>query len=104
MDLANCQHPRQQRRSIGALLLLLIVVSAPAVGGDVNIKKLYNDDWIKMKSDNFEVLSNAGKKQTVLVIEDLENFNFFISKLLGYTQTSLAIKIPVILAKNRSSF
>lgn len=103
MDIVQNQY-FQQRRSITAILLLLFMFSLPAVGGEVKVKKLYNDDWISIESDNFDVLSNASKKQTILMIEDLENFNFFVSKLLGYKQKTLARKVPVILAKGRSSF
>lgn len=105
MSLSQHLQARQQFGSTGiALLMLISLFSLPAIGSEVNIKRLYKDDWIRMKSDNFDVFSNASKKQTVLMIEDIENFSFFVSTILGFKQEKLARKIPIILAKNQSSF
>jgi hypothetical protein len=104
MDLDNNSSIRRLYRTAFLVGVLLLHAVHPAIGSEVRVNKLHKDDWERMTSENFDVLSNASEKQTVLMIEELENFNFFLSKLLGYENQSLAHKVPVVLTKNRSSF
>lgn len=86
------------------LFFLLPFICLPVFAGEVNVKKLNSRDWITMESTNFRVFSDGNEKTAVLMLEELENFNYFMALLMGYERRILERKIPVILAKNRSSF
>jgi tetratricopeptide (TPR) repeat protein len=83
------------------LILLLPVIY---VAGEINVKELNKANWINVESANFNVLTNANEKSAVEIIQELENFKYFLALSLGYEQKNLTEKVPVIAAKNKSSF
>jgi tetratricopeptide (TPR) repeat protein len=83
------------------LILLLPMI---CVAGEVDVKKLNKADWTNIESANFNVLTNANEKSAVEIIQELENFKYFLALSLGYEQKNLTEKVPVIAAKNKSSF
>ena len=86
------------------LLIMSGLISCCSFGAKVNVNKLDSQNWIKMESQHFSVLSNASVSNTEKMIVELEDFCFFLSKLLGYTQRDALSKVPVILANSKSSF
>lgn len=92
-----------KRRCFFALLIAL-ASTAPVFGDQVDVDKLAGEKWISVRSENFDVLANSSRRQTVAVVEDLENFSFFVSRLLGYKQKPMAQRVPIVLAKSKSTF
>lgn len=86
------------------MIVVFLTFSTLGFAGEVNVKKLGKAKWKRVESTNFSVLSDASSKQIVLMLEELEGFNYFMSQVLGYQQKALEQKVPVILSKNSSSF
>ena len=92
------------RTLIHIIALLCLLFCHASLGGEVNVKHLYKQKWIQMESDNFSVLSNANASKTAKMLQELEDFNYFVPMLLGFKQrNAFSQKFPVILAKNKDS-
>ena len=85
-------------------VLALGFIALNGYAADVAIKKLYKSKWLQLETENFIVLTDAKEKQAKDMALELEHFRHFTAFLLGYEQHPLNQKVPVILAKNRSSF
>jgi len=71
---------------------------------EVNVKKLYNQKWITFESEHFRIITNAKEAKAVDMLQDLEDFNYFITQILGFEQNKLDSKLEIISAKNKSTF
>ncbi|WP_162926261.1 hypothetical protein [Teredinibacter purpureus] len=91
-------------RMVFACVMLLVWSFSPTAMADVQVKKLMKQKWIGVESERFSVMSNASPKKAGEMLDELENFNYFMTDVLGFKQNNLEKKIPVILAKNKSSF
>src|SRR5262245_9348628 len=78
--------------SVFALLLALVSL-APAVAA--------KDNWISLRSKNFNVVSNANEGDTRQLLLKLEQFRFVFSKLVN---TQNATPITVVVFKNDGSY
>jgi tetratricopeptide (TPR) repeat protein len=85
-------------------ILLILLLPIVCAAEEVDVKKLTKADWINIESANFNVLTNASEKDAVEIVQELENFKYFLSLSLGFEQKNLSEKVPVIAAKNKSSF
>ncbi len=87
-----------------AITLVLMLAGMHAAAGDVGVKKLHGTTWIQLETENFSLITDAGEKQASQMAEELERFRYFMAMLLGYEQYPLNNKVPIVLAKNKSSF
>lgn len=61
-----------------AMLCLLTNIAVAA-----NFKKIAKDDWIKLSSKNFEIITDLDETKGRLYIQDLENFRAFTIGVMG---------------------
>lgn len=87
---------------IGILSLASLCFSSHA--GEVDIKKLHKTQWRSLDTANFSIITDATEKKALAMAEDLEQFYLFVSVSLGYDQSPLANRVPVILAKRTATF
>ena len=85
------------------MVLFLLCIGSVSWAGSVNINKLNKKDWLQYETENFKVITDASPKAAVEMISDLENFNYFLARLMGLKQESMKSKIPVVLAKSEST-
>jgi hypothetical protein len=85
-------------------LALLLSISLNAFCGAVDVKRLHKAKWVEVSSDNFTVITDAKEKDAYTMAVELEKFRYFMAFLLKYKQHELSIKIPVILARNKTTF
>src|SRR5215470_19241139 len=76
------------------LWLILLCGAVPAAA---------RDNWINLRTNNFNIVSNADEKDTRRLALKLEQFRYVISKLFN-TQTVSPVPITVIAFKSDSSF
>lgn len=88
-----------------AYCVICFAMAAPfnSLAGEVGIKKLNKSKWIQLETENFIVITDEKEKQAKEMAFELEHFRYFMAFLLGYEQ-HYTTKVPVILAKNKSSF
>ena len=89
---------------ITIIIAFLFFQVAAVTADNVNVKKLMNRNWVQVESEHFSALSEAGDKKTIAMLQELEDFNYFMSDHLGYQQKPLEHKVPVILAKSGGTF
>lgn len=77
------------------LALALFALSASPV--------LAKDNWINLRTRNFNIVSNADEKETRELALKLEQFRFVFSKLYN-TRADSAVPVTVVVFKNDSSF
>lgn len=82
-----------------AVFGVCVLIAVTAVAGEVNVKKLNKLDWLKLETDNFIAVTDAGERQASEMVEELERFRHFMALLLGYKQKRLTGKVPVVLAR-----
>jgi hypothetical protein len=92
------------QKNILSLIWVIALLPVMCLAGEVNVKKLYKENWINIETRNFFILTNTKEKKAVEMAEELEHFGSFIALLLGYEESQFAERVPVILAKNGSSF
>jgi len=71
---------------------------------EVNVDLLNKQTWVQYTSANFTLISDAGDKKVKKMIEELEQFRYFVTNIMEFDQTSLEEKIPVILAKSKKTY
>ena len=95
---------RVSRLAYGFILLCALCVMPQCFADAVNVKKLLKRQWIQMESQHFSAVSDANQQKTTEMLHELEKFNYFIGQHLGYSQKKLNRKLPIILAKNKTTF
>lgn len=99
-----------QRKTIAFLSVLFVVFSAmltfsvAAGANDFDLNELSKGDWIKIESDNFLVVSAHGKNRSTAIVQDLEEYHYFLKHHLGLSQKPLTNKITVIITKEHDDF
>jgi len=91
-------------RRIFCIIWLVALLPGICAAGEVKVKKLNKQDWINIETGSFNLLTNAKEKKALEIVQELENFKYFLAGLLGYEQRDLPEKVPVVVAKNRSTF
>lgn len=86
------------------IIWLIVLLPATCLAGKINVKKLDMQDWINIETANFNVLTNAKENRALEIVQELENFKYFLAISLGYEQHDLSEKVPVVVAKNRKTF
>ena len=79
-----------------AVLALLLLLSASSASAKEN--------WLKLKSKNFVVVSNAGESDTRKLAVKLEGFRHALSLLFPNSQIETPLTTTVLLFKSQSSF
>ena len=91
-------------KKIISMIGLIAFLPVVCIAGEVNVKRLNNENWTHIETMNFNVLTNAKEKKALEIVRELEDFNYFLAFSLGYEQRALAEKVPVIVAKNKGLF
>ncbi|WGO99618.1 hypothetical protein QFX18_06015 [Saccharophagus degradans] len=78
-----------------ALLILFIspLFISPLCLAKIELEKLVKDDWIEVKTDNFTVVTDMKAKKARKLVNDLEQFRYFITVTLG---KELASDTPLV--------
>ncbi len=87
---------RVRKFSLFLLPILLIWLAAPAVQA--------KDNWISVRTQNFQLVSNAGEKDVRQVATRLEQFREVFTKLFSGAKFSSPVPTTVILFKSASSY
>jgi tetratricopeptide (TPR) repeat protein len=91
-------------RKVLFVMLSVVFLSSVCIAGEVNVKKIAKSDWINIETATFNVLTNAKETKAMAIVEELEDFKYFLAGSLGYEQRDLSEKIPVVVAKNAKTF
>src|SRR6267154_4169491 len=92
----NC--PRMRIRTIAIALALL----APALTSHSNV--LAKDNWTSVRSQNFQLVGNAGEKDIRLVANRLEQFRTVFALLFPALKLNSPVPTTVIVFKSDSSY
>src|SRR4051794_6202066 len=92
--------PKPSRRTISppallAAILLLALISTPASA---------KDNWIRIQSKNFILISNSGEPELRKIAIHLEQFREAISRLLSQTKINSSVPTTVVVFKSDSSY
>lgn len=85
------------------MIVVMIFGTSATHAGEVNVKKLLNQNWIRMESDQFSIISDAKEAQVTAMLQELQNFSYFMTEILGFEQKRLTKKIEVVAARNSST-
>jgi tetratricopeptide (TPR) repeat protein len=91
-------------KHIVSILCVILFLPVICLAGEVNVKALDKAGWINIETANFSVLTNADEKKAEEIVQELEDFQYFLALSLGYKQQNLSEKVPVIVAKNKGTF
>lgn len=91
-------------KKICCIIGFIVLLPAICLAGEINVKKLNKQDWINIETPNFSVLTNAEEKRTLGIVQELENFKYFLAGALGYQQQDLSEKVPVVVARDKKTF
>ncbi|SMF16471.1 hypothetical protein SAMN02745866_01077 [Alteromonadaceae bacterium Bs31] len=86
------------------MLFMLLALAPFTTSAKVNVKKIYNTNWLNVETEHFNVVSNTNAKTALLISEELERYRYFVAEVLGVEQKPLREKVTVVLAKSDSTF
>ena len=87
------------------ITIMLTGLLAPVCfAGRVNVKRLDKANWIHFESDNFNVLTDAEEEKALELVDELEDFRYFLSIILRYKQEPLSPKVSIVASKDIRTF
>jgi len=70
----------------------------------VNFEKLADDDWISVKTNNFEIITDLNEEKGRNLAEDLEAYRYFSTEVMGLALIQDIKPLKVIAISNSSNF
>ena len=69
-----------------------------------DIEKIANDDWLHLKSPNFEITTDLDEETGRYLIQDLENYRYFSIQRLGINLIADLKPLKVLAVSKESNF
>jgi tetratricopeptide (TPR) repeat protein len=85
-------------------LLLLIFTTSTLFAADADIEKLSDDDWLLVKSKNFEIVTDLKEEKAHRLIEDLEAYRYFSIDMMGLTIFTNTKPLRILAIGSSSNF
>lgn len=71
------------------MVLITLLLSLPVSAGSVKVNKLLKDDWLHVKTNNFNILTNEDEASSVAIAKELESYVACLSALFGLEDKKL---------------
>lgn len=85
-------------------ILLLLIVSFPAVALGANIDKLANGKWLQLTTKDFQIITDLNEKKARILINDLEAYRYFLIELTGVKLQPNLDPLQILALGSSSSF
>ncbi len=95
------------QRITRALLPLLFILGFHLVSSSVyalEIEKLADDDWLLVKSQNFNIITDLNADKGASLARDLESYRYFTIDLMGLKLLSVTKPLTVVAISSGSNF
>lgn len=70
----------------------------------IRLDKLVEYKWFKVTTKNFEITTNDSPKKIEQLVTDLEEFRYFVAKVLGFKQVEGLPPVRLLILKDKKSF
>lgn len=87
-------------RVLFGLLLLAISYTVSAA----NIEKLAKGKWLHLATNDFEIITDLNEKKARILMNDLEAYHFFLTKMMGTKLQPNIDPLPILALGSSSSF
>jgi hypothetical protein len=85
-------------------LLLLTFTTSTLFAADADIEKLSDDDWLLIKSKNFEIVTDLKEEKARRLVEDLEAYRYFSIDMMNLTIYNNAKPLRILAIGESSNF
>ncbi len=86
------------------MFMFLVFLPGVSIAGEINFERLYKQEWINIETANFDLITNLKEKKALEIVQELENFKYFLAGSMGFEQRDLSEKVSVVAAKNKTTF
>ncbi len=89
---------------IVVIIVLTVLLQVSCNAGEVNLTKLNKADWILLETESFYIITDAAENDAVKIACELENFKYFLSRILNYKQKPITQKVQIVAVMNDDLF
>jgi len=90
--------------AISSCLLLICSYLLSSSANALEIEKLADDDWLLVKSQNFNIITDLNKDKGASLARDLESYRYFTIDLMGLKLLSVTKPLTVLAISSSSNF